>query len=226
MATDDELLSRLEDEEDALVERKPQPERSEVRRAVCAFANSVREPATGVLFLGVDNQGRPNGKIGDPDKTARGIPSWLSTCYPLIAGVETHALKVAANHIVAVVVPESRDRPHFTGPAFVRDGSSTHEASGEQFQKLIEDRSDLVWWLRPYVGTEIAVELEAESAGNRRYWRPAAANFTLLGVNQHFVTVRQSNGSRFAYSLRRIFVERLFTTSTDMPLLRVSLGGT
>ena len=50
MPIEDELLERLKDEEDALVERKPTADKDEIRAAACAFANTVQDPNTGVLF--------------------------------------------------------------------------------------------------------------------------------------------------------------------------------
>ncbi len=224
MVTDDELLVRLGDEEDALVERKPQPDRRVVREAVCAFANSVRAPATGILFLGVNSRGEPNGLISDPDRVSRDISSWLSRCYPLISGYELHALRPAERHVVAVVVSESRDRPHFTGPAFVRDGSQTREASASQFEKLIEDRSDLVWALRPHVGHAVAVVMEADHDARGRIWLSPRTDYRLIDLNLHFATVQAQDGNRFAFSLRRVYLERLYTAPEDLPLLRVRLG--
>jgi len=225
VATDDELLARLNDEEDALVERKATAERRLVRDAVCAFANSVRAPATGVLFLGVDTKGKATGKIGDPDKLCREIPGWLSRCYPLIGGVEVHALRVDGKHVVAVVVPESRDRPHFTGPAFIRDGSQTREASKEQFERLIEDRNDLVWALRPLLGERIALVREVIDQFRQRVFDPPRIDVVLQGVNQHFVTVQQEDDDPEAFSLKRVYLEEHYHSDGRIyPQLRVHLA--
>jgi hypothetical protein len=144
MPIEDELLERLKDKEDALVERKPTADKDEIRAAVVAFANTVKEPSTGVLFLGVDTRGVPNGKLTNPDEVQRQIRNkYLPRCYPPIEGFQTYALRVGAKHVVAVVVHESRNRPHFTGAAFVRVGSETVPASEAKYQELIEERNDL-----------------------------------------------------------------------------------
>ena len=44
--------------------------------------------------------------------------------------------------IVAVEVSLSKDRPHFSGPAYVRKGSQTVAASREMFEDLIASRHD------------------------------------------------------------------------------------
>jgi len=42
--------------------------------------------------------------------------------------------------VVAVTVPASQNRPHFSGPAFVRRGSESVAASEQQFNELIYSR--------------------------------------------------------------------------------------
>jgi len=111
MSIERELELRLAETEDALVERKPTADRDLVRKYVCAFANSIRHPDTGVLFLGVDNSGNPSGKIPDPEKTQIDVRSWITACYPAITGVQTYALTIDGRQVVAAVVPESRNRP-------------------------------------------------------------------------------------------------------------------
>lgn len=218
MATDEELLVRLADEEDALVERKSKAHRSDVCAAVCAFANSLRAPATGVLFLGVDPKGQPTGSAVNPDKLQIDISSWITHCYPLIGGVEIHALRPQGKDVVAVVVPESRDRPHFTGPAFIRDGSQTREASREQFQMLVEDRSDLVWALKPWIGKRVSITQEHYPTTGSGAWTKVTESF-LRGVNQFFVTI--GSGAKETYSLKRIDLEH--DMRRDQPRLRVRL---
>ena len=60
--TREELIGRLKQDEDALVERKTKPDRSGVTETIAAFANSVEPGQEAVLFLGVR-----------PDKTVVGV---------------------------------------------------------------------------------------------------------------------------------------------------------
>lgn len=60
--TREELIGRLKQDEDALVERKTKPDRSGVTETIVAFANSVEPGQEAVLFLGVR-----------PDKTVVGV---------------------------------------------------------------------------------------------------------------------------------------------------------
>ncbi len=225
MVIEDELLERLKDEEDALVERKPSEDRDEIRAAVVAFANTVKEPNTGVLFLGVDKHGVANGKITDPDEVQRHIRNkYLPRCYPPIEGFQSYALTVGGNHVVAVVVHESRNRPHFTGPAFVRVGSETVEASEAKYQELIEERNDLVWALKPWVERTISMQSEYPATAGTNQW--SGLNPVVLEkVNNFYVTLCAGlptpSAARQSISLKRIMLEH--DTQNDRPLLRVSM---
>ena len=58
MAKNDELLARLNNKEDNFTERKLESAGSyEFRKTIVAFANSVPENQTGILFIGVRNDG-------------------------------------------------------------------------------------------------------------------------------------------------------------------------
>ena len=51
-------------------------------------------------------------------------------------------LAVDGKEVVAVVVPPSPRKPHFTGPSFVRVGSESIQASERQYEDLILSRTD------------------------------------------------------------------------------------
>ncbi len=50
--SEEELLARLRQGEGPLHERKPTEDADEIRKTVVAFANTVRAPNVGILFLG------------------------------------------------------------------------------------------------------------------------------------------------------------------------------
>lgn len=108
-----------------------------------AFANSVSVGATAVLFIGVHNDGRIQG-VENPDKLQKTVREQCErVCYPPIA-FKTAVLDVEGKAIVAVVIPPSKNTPHFSGPAFVRRGSESVAASPELFEELILSRNDKV----------------------------------------------------------------------------------
>ncbi len=63
-----ELLARLRQPEDNFTERKSEgaASRAELRKTLVAFANSVPEGRTAVLYIGVDDDGTPMG-VSNPD---------------------------------------------------------------------------------------------------------------------------------------------------------------
>ena len=138
----DVLIARLKNSEDNFVERKLEGAKAaELRATLVAFANSVVPGSTGVLFIGVRNDGSIQGVL-NPDKlqkTVRGLCEQV--CYPPIAfSVET--LIVQGRSLLAVVVPPSNKRLHFTGPAYTRRGSESVAASRELFDELIASRNE------------------------------------------------------------------------------------
>jgi hypothetical protein len=140
MATED-LLKRLGDPEDNFVERKPpNSNREDIRKTVVAFANSVPEGRTGVLFIGVRNDGKIEA-VPNPDKlqkTVRGVCE--QECYPPIKFF-AEVLQPQNGPVLAIVVPASSGKPHFAGPAYIRRGSESVIASPELFEQLVYSRN-------------------------------------------------------------------------------------
>jgi hypothetical protein len=140
--TKDDLLRRLTDHEDNFIERKAGGAATpgEIRKTVVAFANTVPDGREAVLYIGVLNNGAVDG-VGNPDSLQRTVRQACERCYPKIA-YTTEVLPVGDKTVVAVVVSASLNRPHFTGPAFVRVGAESVEASKEMFDDLIFSRND------------------------------------------------------------------------------------
>jgi hypothetical protein len=138
------LVARLKNHEDNFVERKPEGvNASEIRQTLVAFANSTPIGTTAVLFMGIHNDGRILG-VGNPDKLQKTVREQCErVCYPPVV-FSSAVLDVEGKAIVAVVVPPSVNRPHFSGPAFVRRGSESVAASPELFEELILSRSNKV----------------------------------------------------------------------------------
>ena len=78
------LLDRL-GEEDSFIERKPpDPNGREIWETIIAFANSVPEGRSGLVFVGVSNRGEILG-IEDPDRSALKYHNVAKKyCYPAI----------------------------------------------------------------------------------------------------------------------------------------------
>lgn len=123
------LLERLNNHEDGFTERKTEAARSsEFRRTLVAFANSVSEGQTAVLFIGVADDGRVIG-VANPDSLQKKLGEIAAKdCYPPVK-CQSQVLTVDGKSVVAILVETSMERPHFAGPAFVRRGSESVVAS-------------------------------------------------------------------------------------------------
>lgn len=162
--TRDELLARLRAGEDTLTELKSSSSVDEVKRALVALANSATPERAGVLFLGV----KPDGEIvGVPDATSLGekVARWADECYPVIR-FRCEALPFDGRNVLAVVVQASTERPHFAGPAYVREGPRSVKASERVYADLIATRNTTAGAILRHKGEVVSVvEQERWSGG-------------------------------------------------------------
>ena len=143
MPMNDDAHKLLRQPEGRLLERKLEgASRSDYRKALVAFANSVGEDEVGVLVVGVQDDGTVRG-VSDADSLQRKLRSLAQKdCYPPI-DVTIDVVNDAGLHVVAVQVRHSRNRPHFAGPAFVRTGSESVNATERQYEELIASRHEI-----------------------------------------------------------------------------------
>lgn len=153
----DELIGRLDNHEDNFVERKPgNPNRDDIRRTVVAFANTVPEGRTGILFIGIRNDGSVEG-VPNSDKLQKTVREVCEQdCYPPVR-YSSEVLSLPDGNVLAVVVPASTNRPHFSGPAYVRRGSESVAASPEVFDELVHSRNDKTAAILKLKGKTISV---------------------------------------------------------------------
>lgn len=140
-----ELVSRLRNFEDNFTERKLEGARpEELRRTLVAFANSLPEGRTAVLYIGVTETAELKG-VKNPDSLQRKIRILCEhDCFPPIK-YSCEVLNVEGNNIVAVEVLHDRNSPHFAGPAYIRQGSESVLASEKAFDDLITRRLDKIY---------------------------------------------------------------------------------
>lgn len=146
MTTDDELRYRLNDFEDNYTERKSAGVKpQEIRQTMSAFANSLTAGATAVLFIGVNDKTGAIEGVPDPDGLQKRVRECAARdCYPPITSYTCRVLEVEGKQVLAVKVGASENRPHFTGPAYVRRGSESVAASADLFNELVACRTDKV----------------------------------------------------------------------------------
>src|SRR5712664_556496 len=199
--TMEQLLQRLQDPEDQIVERKPEGAGgSEFKRQIVAFANTLPESRTGVLFIGVNDDGSVSG-VENTDKTQKSVRHHAENeCYPPI-WVDQQVLTVDAKKVIAVSVAGSPRRPHFAGPAYIRRGSETIKASDAEYEKLILSRNDKRRALFEMQGNPVSVILLGKQIGEPNAMKPNYsirkncnieevtafyAKFRIIGVGQAF----------------------------------------
>ena len=198
LVNDEDLFFRLRNFEDHFVERKVYSDQKDWLKTVVAFANSTPVGLPAVLFIGVTDRGLVQSSKDDLDSVQRTLGKVLTKAYPPIYYM-TRVLKEGDQQFLAVVVPGSAARPHFAGPSYVRKGSESQEASEEQFQSLVAERSSKVYEIRKWIGSYIQFEYEElepdpeEPETYRRVRRRSQAR--LVGCTQHFVELGLRRGS-------------------------------
>jgi schlafen family protein len=202
------LLARLHNREDALVERKPDgPSGDEIRATACGFANTVTPGSTGVIFFGVADDGVLLG-VADTDRLQKRIRRQLTVeCYPPVT-YQSHVLEENGMAVVAVEIPASDHRPHFSGPAYVRQGSETVAASAQEFERLIASRNTVAGVLVRAIGQTWSVTTVGKWLG-----QPGPAHGRVMSkiaecrideVTAHFVRLHHaSSGTNITESLTR-----------------------
>ncbi|MCH8028721.1 MAG: ATP-binding protein [Candidatus Dadabacteria bacterium] len=154
--SDEEILDRVNDSEDNFIERKHAGvKKAEIRRTLVAFANSVPEELYAFLFIGIKNDGEVQG-VPNPDKVQKTVREIADECYPKLEYF-IRVLNISNVKVVAVGVKSSSNRPHFSGPAFVRIGSESVEASDKIYEELIASRNSKCGEILRHKGETVTV---------------------------------------------------------------------
>ena len=189
-----ELIARLTNYEDAFVERKSASDSGDWVKTVVAFANSAPVGYPAVLYIGVRNDGSIEGKA-NLDSLQVSLNQKISLAYPTIYYLP-RILEHEGKQCLAVIIPGSAARPHFAGPAYIRVGSETRMASEQQFVELIASRRSKVREILKWKGKKISADVMqsehlASQMGPVHYqWEPV-----VIDCNQHYVTL-DVNGHR------------------------------
>jgi hypothetical protein len=196
--SDAELKSRLRDEEDNFVERKPERASDrEIRKTIVAFANSIQPGETGILFIGVSDDGETLG-VSNTDSLQKKVRRIVEDdCYPAIEFTTT-AITEADKDIVAVIIGYSTKRPHFAGKAYIRVGSESLEASAAIYNQLIASRNEKTALLQLHIKKSIV--LCFESGGG--FWFEAGG--VLDFCDAHTIRLREDEGIVRSFSVSEI----------------------
>jgi len=214
--TEEELVSRLKNFEDSFIERKSFGDSKDWLKTVVAFANSTPVGYPAILFIGVKDDGTPEEKEINLDSTQRTFSDKMKTAYPPIYYLP-RIIRYGEKQILAVVVPGSSERPHFSGPAYVRQGSKTVDGSEAQFSQLIAERNTVAYQILRWKGKVVSFYMTTQD-GERPY---QGHTFTVVDCNQFFVTLKiESSELTLGFALRT--VDLSFDYKNDRPVIGIS----
>lgn len=206
MLTEEALILRLRSAEHDFVERKSRSDKGDWLQSAVAFANSAPIGWPAVLFVGVDDDGKPQQGPEKLEDLAKSVGDTLDRAYPAIYRHVVPMHLEGGGACLAVVIPGSELRPHFAGKSYIRDGPQTKEASESQFARLIAERQSKAQLILEWKGKPITLE----TIRNRgTHLSSSASGFaTVDDCNQFFVTVRFGAGTFGSqYSYRSIPLE-------------------
>ena len=198
--TDRDILLQLTNTEDSFVERKTVNDLGDCLKTVVAFANTVPIGHSAVLFVGVRDNGEPEGANADLDKIQQKLTGKIAEAYPPIY-TATRVLSKDGMQFLAVIVPGSSGRPHFTGQAYVRDGSRSIVASDAQFGRLISMRSEKTYEILQSRSRIVTLTEPLHTYmlhGSTQWAQPKQLEVTVSDCNLHYVTLANvRNGNQF-----------------------------
>ena len=215
-----ELLSRVREFEDGFTERKPESASDgEIRETLVAFSNTVPPGRTAALFIGVGDDGQILG-LSNPDSRQKKITRVCDReCYPPIP-YQCEVFFVEDKAVLAVIVPESFQRPHFAGGAFIRHGSVNVQATEEEYDQLILTRVDKCreilrhknseWYVRSY-------RRQLEEPEELERGMSAGANCRIEAVNPFYVRFRRTD-SNTLFSVELAAISLLWHDKTNRPM--------
>lgn len=207
MMSDEDLLARLRNFEDNFVERKRVSDLGDCVRTVVAFANSAPIGMPCVMYVGATDEGEVEDKEINFDSIQKSVNTKLKSIYPRVPYV-AKMITDGTKQVLAFIVPGSALRPHFAGPSFIRVGSQSDEASQQQLDNLIAQRSSKVYRLSQCIGQAVSVDFKYLQ-GNGTF---TTGNFgkSLVQVsacNESWVTLTRSSDNRsFSYPLSNVIL--------------------
>ncbi len=207
-----EIEAMLKQDEDAFLERKESAQHTDIKQSIVGFANTVPQGREAVLLIGQRSNKSIVG-ILNADKLQRDVREWAKQCYPPVE-VRPEVVSTGQGQVVALVIPFSPKKPHFTGKAYKRVGSQTVEASEEILNELIASRNTKAGILLSYKGQTVTVDYEYHS------WYPLGPDFSTMGPRGQPVLVRKEQyviegASAHSVELRNLASNRLESISLE-----------
>ena len=204
--TDEELRQLKGSTEDHFIERKTSSDAKDWLKTIVAFANSTPLGRFSVLYIGVRDDGTVERGGINLDTAQKTLERRLEEAYPRIP-YTTRVLTEGTGDYLCVIVPGSAQRPHFAGPAFVRVGSQTINASAEQFERLITERNSKAYSILRCQGKRVPVLMLRHPDVVRMLGRVSSqSRKEIVDCSISTVVLREQNGEIQRISLDRVRV--------------------
>lgn len=211
MLTETAILALVRTSESQYLERKAsRPKDAELRKTLCAFANSTPEGQYSVLFLGINDNGEIKGlDVGSIDLIQRDVVALArEDFYPPIP-IYTQVVVVEGKSVIAIVVEYSKNRPHFTGHAYKRVGATSQKADEAQYDEFVLERIDKVRQILKERGKPISVKwldpgLAGAAGGVLAY---SDRDFVVTGCDAFVLHLRDgSSGLNIALPMEQVTI--------------------
>jgi predicted HTH transcriptional regulator len=183
--SDADLLARMRNFEDHLVERKTIKDQKDWKKSVVAFANSAPVGLPAVLYIGVRDNGEIETPQPDLDEAQKKFNRQMERIYPRVAYIPK-IINDNGRQALAVIIPGSELRPHFAGLSYVRKGSESFEASESQFAEMIAHRNSKAALLLEYKEKNVTVFIKTKDSEI-----PWPTSTVLVACNQFYVTLKK-----------------------------------
>lgn len=203
--TDDLLHEWITRPQDQFIERKTLGDSSDWLKTVVTFANSVPYDKFGVLFIGVRHDGLVT-DVGGVDGLQRKLRLKLDRAYPKV-DYTTRVVEIGSRRCLCVIVPGSPRRPHFAGPAYVRVGSETLDATPALYEAMIAERNSKTYQIRRFIGKVVRLEFLNSGAAVRSQGRVVYQHsWQVVDCDQFCATFRDQYSQIQPIELERIDV--------------------
>jgi hypothetical protein len=202
--SEDDLLRLLHSTEHTFVERKTSSYSLHAFvKTIVAFANSLEGSQEGVLFIGATDKGEIEGQAQNFDSIQKKLTEKMGEAYPPVF-CQYRCIRESNRECLAVIVPGSSAKPHFTGSPYLRDGSKTIKAPPSQYDALIAWRLDKVRELQKWIAQNIILRIVSRRSGIHFQQYESLFDATVSDCNQFYVTLKTHNGTTTAYPLSEV----------------------
>lgn len=196
------LLRLLHSTEHSFVERKTIGDSKDWVKSVVAFANTLQIDQVGVLFIGATNDGEIQDANANLDSLQKTFSQKIESAYPSIY-YTTQIVRENGKECLAVVVPGSPSKPHFSGAPFIRDGSRTIVPSSDRYDALLAARTGKAYELQRWEGKLVTARLSRRQNGVAYVVNQSTMDARVVSANQFFLTISYNN-RKFSFPLGRV----------------------